>query len=161
MAGRTRARLARLGAVALASLLLSACGVVRDTVDGFHGEPPSAAGANTQSTDESGDTDVIDVVITVESDAGTASSVFIDVKGRKHSETVDEPAVDLPYTREFQVPSDTLFPLQETRVEATASPGASQISCSIRYAGEVVATHVAKGTSAKATCENQFEFGPS
>jgi uncharacterized protein YceK len=149
-----------LGAVALAALLLSACGVVRDTIDGFHGEPPSTAGANAQSTDESGDTDAINVVVTIQSDADTASDVTIDVKGRKHSETVNEPAVDLPDSKEFQVPSDTWFPLQETRAEATASPTASQISCSISYAGEVVATHVAKGASAKAICDKHFELGP-
>jgi hypothetical protein len=156
------------------------CGVVRDTIDGMNVSPsdepyPSGEAAPEprreaegegqeagEAREDTGDApgDVIVVTVAVESDGATARDLVIDIDGRKHSQNVNEQSVKLPYTADFEVPMDAMFPLKATSVQAKAADGATGISCSISYDGEVVATGESRGGQAAVACLKKFELGP-
>jgi hypothetical protein len=154
----------QLGAVIVVAMMAAAtagCGTVEDTIDGtvsgMRGDP--APSGEPVAEADSGARAIL-VTVMIESDGATASDVTVDVDARRNSQSVKEENVELPYTAEFSVPTDTMFPLKGTTVRAKASADASEISCSILYDGEVVATDLSRGDRAAVECDKEFELGP-
>ncbi|XID93369.1 hypothetical protein ACF3MZ_02190 [Paenibacillaceae bacterium WGS1546] len=133
-------------------LMLSACGIAKDTIDGMTGE---------ESKEEMGkDSDVIIVEVVIESDGDSATDLEVDINARKNPESVYFDSIDVPYREEFAVSKDAFIPLTSTLVKAEKADDASWISCTILYDGEVVANHRSRGDRAQAVCEKAFRLGP-
>jgi len=133
-----------------ALLILSACGLAKE--DGMAGE--------NSSEEMSKDADVITVEVRIESDGDSANRFEADINAKKNPESVYLESIEVPFSEKFMIPKDVFIPLTSTRVEAEAVEGASWISCTILYDGEVVATHKSRGNGAKAVCEKKIRLGP-
>lgn len=150
--GQVNMKLGRLALAASMALMLSACGVVKDSVDILPKE---------QTNEETAaNTDAIRIEVVVESDGESIVDLEVDIKGRKNSEQVKHATTKTPYKEEFTVPKDVFLPLEATHVTAGIAEDASWVSCTVRYDGEVVATHKARGDGAKAVCDKTFQWGP-
>ncbi len=133
-------------------MLFTACGMTGDTVNELDREDSS------QNTAHSSDGIVVEVL--VESDVNSVSDLGVEINGRKNPESVYWDKVEVPYKERFVIPKDTFIPLLSTHVRAEANDGASWVSCSIWYDGELVASHKSRGSGAKAVCEKKFQLGP-
>lgn len=118
-------------------------------------------GPSNSSSSEGGGLEDLTVTITVDSDSDTSGALTVELVSPSGNQSLREDSVALPFTRDFTVPTDRIFPLRDTRVEVTAGPGASYIECSITMNGEVVASHRAEGSAAQAACDRRLRLGPS
>ncbi|WP_427050617.1 hypothetical protein [Paenibacillus sp. TC-CSREp1] len=132
--------------------ILSACCNIEDASDEMNREH-----SKSQAEQNS---DVINVEVLVESDLDSVVDLKVEIDARKHPQSVYSESVEVPYRESFVVPKDTFIPLTSTHVEAGIQEGASWISCSILYDGELVVTHKSRGKGAKALCEKNFRLGP-
>lgn len=144
----------------LGLVTLSGCGVVRDTVEGMSGQEPTSQPSTPSSTTAAGEDDLI-VTITVESDADTTGELSVNIDSPGDGQSLREDSVRLPFARDFNVPTDAMFPLRATHVEVKTGPAATYIQCTISVDGQVVATHRAEGSAATATCHRKLQLGPS
>lgn len=135
-------------------ILLSACGVIKDTYEGLTGQTEQEDKAENQSED-------ILVEVIVDSDSDSISDLAIELNTRKHPESIYYESVEAPYQEEFTVSTDVPFPLTSVRVEAEASDEASEITCLILYNGEEVASHHSHGDNSRAVCKKKLQLGPS
>lgn len=135
-----------------ACLVLSACSILQDTIDGLRGADETKV--------QPEEADVIMVTLIVESDGDRAHDFEAVIQARKHPQSVYYDTITLPYKEEFTVPKDVFIPLSSTLVQAEKAADASWISCTILYDGEVVTTHRSSGDRAKAVCEKTFRLGP-
>lgn len=139
-------------------IMLSACGVLKDTYEGMTGKEKS--GENAQEISKEKQTNEIMVEVIVESDGDTVNDLEVEVIARKNPESVSFDSVEVPYNKEFSVSTDAFIPLTSTRVEASVADNANEVSCTILYDGEEVATHKSQGNNGKAICEKKFQLGP-
>ncbi|WP_289135994.1 hypothetical protein [uncultured Brevibacillus sp.] len=133
-------------------ILLSACGIVKDTIDGMTGKELNV------EVDKDSNSIIVEVV--VESDGDSVVNLGVDINARKNPESVHFDSIEVPYREEFVVPKDVPIPLTPTLVKAEVADGASWVSCTILYDGEVVATHMSRRDGGKAVCEKSFQLGP-
>ncbi|SCY05517.1 hypothetical protein SAMN05720606_102199 [Paenibacillus polysaccharolyticus] len=134
-------------------MLFTVCGMTaEDTVNELHHEESKQNTAH--------DSDGIVVEVLVESDVNSASDLEVEINARKNPESVYWDTIEVPYQERFVIPKDTFIPLISTHVRAKADDSASWISCSIKYDGELVASHKSRGSDAKAVCEKKFQLGP-
>ena len=133
-------------------IMLSACGNIEDASDEMNRE-------NSKSQAEQ-NSDVINVEVLVESDLDSVVDLKVEIDARKHPQSVYSESIAVPYRESFVIPKDTFIPLTSTHVEASIQEGASWISCSILYDGELVVNHKSRGKGAKALCEKNFRLGP-
>lgn len=127
--------------------VLSACGTIMDTSDRIAGE---------KDTDDENQSDAI----IVESDGDSVVNLEVEINARKNPESVYFDSIEVPYREEFTVPKDVPIPLTSTRVEASVADDGSEVSCTILYNGEEVATHRSQGNGGRAICEKSFRLGP-
>ena len=139
---------------------LGGCGVVQDTIDGMTGQEATSRPSSPYSPDAAG-TEDLTVTVTVESDADTTGELSVEIDAPGGGQSLREESVRLPFTRDFTVPTDTMFPLRTTHVEVEAGPTASYIECSISVDGQVVASHRAEGSAATAICDRRLQLRPS
>lgn len=133
-------------------IMLSACGTVKDTIDGMTGEESK------KEVDK--DSDAIIVEVVVESDGDSVVGLEVEINARKNPESVYFDSIEVPYREKFAVSKDVPIPLTSTLVKAGVADDASWVSCTILYDGEVVATHESRGDGGKAVCEKSFRLGP-
>ncbi|MDT0122925.1 hypothetical protein Q9R46_09750 [Paenibacillus sp. RRE4] len=134
-------------------MLFTACGMTaEDTVNELNHEESKQNTAH--------DSDGIVVEVLVESDVNSASDLEVEINARKNPESVYWDAIEVPYQERFVIPKDTFIPLLSTHVRVKANDSASWVSCSIKYDGELVASHKSRGSGAKAVCEKKFQLGP-
>lgn len=143
---------------AMTLIMLSACGVIKDTYEGMTGKEETGENAEVQSEEKQTNEIIVEVI--VESDGDTVNDLEIEVNARKNPESVYFDSVEVPYKEEFSVSKDAFIPLTSTRVVASVSDNANEVSCTILYDGEEVATHQSQGNSGKAICEKKFRLGP-
>jgi|SRR5690625_2876435 len=143
---------------AVALIMLSACGVIKDTYEGMTGEEKT--GENAEEEPEEKQSNEIIVEVIVESDGETVSDLEVEVNARKNPESVYFDSVEVPYKEEFSVSKDAFIPLTSTRVVASVADNANEVSCTILYDGEEVVTHQSQGNNGKAICEKKFRLGP-
>lgn len=139
-------------------IILTSCGVIKDTYEGMTGKEKTGENAEEQSEDKQ--TNEIMVEVIVESDGDTVNDLEIEVNARKNPESVYFDSVEVPYREDFSISKDAFIPLTSTRVVASVSDNANEVSCTILYDGEEVATHQSQGNSGKAICEKKFRLGP-
>lgn len=139
-------------------IMLSACGVIKDTYEGMTGKEETGENAEEQSEEKQSNEIVVEVI--VESDGDTVNDLEVEVNARKNPESVYFDSVEVPYREEFFVSKDAFIPLTSTRVVASVADKANEVSCTILYDGEEVATHQSQGNSGKAICEKKFQLGP-
>src|SRR5690625_2008106 len=99
---------------AMTLIMLSACGVIKDTYEGMTGKEETGENAEEQS-EEKQTTEII-VEVIVESDGDTVNDLEIEVNARKNPESVYLDSVEVPYKEEFSVSTDAFLPLTSTRV---------------------------------------------
>lgn len=131
--------------------ILSACGTIMDPSNRITGE---------KDTDDENQSDAIIVEVIVESDGDSVVDLEVEVNARKNPESVYFDSVEVPYRVEFSVSKDAFIPLTSTRVVASVADNAKEVSCTILYDGEEVATHRSQGNSGRAICEKSFRLGP-
>lgn len=134
-------------------IMLSGCGVIKSTYEGvseglFRNEK-TGENAEEQSEEE---TNEITVEIIIESDGDSVNNLEVEINSRKNPQSVYFDSIEVPYREEFTVSSDMMFPLTSTRARASVGDG-SEVSCTILYNGEEVATHQSKGDAGRAYCE--------
>src|SRR5690625_1768915 len=139
-------------------IMLSACGVLKDTYEGMTGKENSSENAQEQSEEKQSNEIIVEVI--VESDGDTVNDLEVEINARKNPESVSFDSVEVPYNEEFSVSTDAFIPLTSTRVEASVADNANEVSCTILYDGEEVATHQSQGNNGKAICEKKFQLGP-
>jgi hypothetical protein len=151
-----RSAIGRVAAVLVAgAVMLSGCGVIEDTVDGFTGSPIPTGTPDLEAADE------IVIEVRFDSDGGTARSVEVDIDSPSSPQSLREDAVDLPFSKEFTIEANEFLPFRGVTAQAEAGEGATFISCEIVMDGEVVASHHGSGSDARAECERQLRLGPS
>lgn len=143
---------------AMTLIMLSACGVIKDTYEGMTGKEKTGENAEEQSEEKQTNEIIVEVI--VESDADTVNDLEVEVNARKNPESVYFDSVEVPYRVEFSVSKDASIPLTSTRVVASVADNAKEVSCTILYDGEEVATHRSQGNSGRAICEKSFRLGP-
>ena len=131
--------------------ILSACGTIMDTSDRITSE---------KDTDDENQSDAIIVEVIVESDGDSVVDLEVEINARKNPESVYFDSMEVPYREEFTIPKDVPIPLTSTRVEASVADDGSEVSCTILYNGEEVATHRSQGNGGRAICEKSFRLGP-
>ncbi len=139
-------------------IMLSACGVIKDTYEGMTGKEKTNENAEEQSEEKQSNEMIVEVI--VESDGDTVNDLEVEVNTRKNPESVYFDSVEVPYREEFSVSKDVFIPLTSTRVVASVADHANEVSCTILYDGEEVATHRSQGNSGKTICEKKFRLGP-
>lgn len=151
----TRGRMLALWAPSLALVLvLSGCGVLEDTLEGVTGRGPDTPNA-TQAPES------LSVRVEIESDATASGELEISINSANDSQSVKESSVELPYSKDFEVPTDAPFPFRGSHVEVAAGPDASWVECRIIMDEKVVASHRSEGTGARAVCDRSLRLGPS
>lgn len=154
-----KSRFAAFAIVAACMIFASGCGLVENTVNGTIGRVPS----NPPSDPELPEIERLNLTVTVvvDSDAKTTGALTIDIDSPSGDQSLREDSVSIPFEQDFTIPTDTAFPLRNTRVEASAGPGASYVECKIIVNGDTVAAHRSTGSSATASCERGLRLGPS
>lgn len=134
--------------------VLTGCAVVEDTWEGLTGEDtsPSASAQNTSN---------ILVKVEIESDSNTSGEVEIKIEAAQDSLSYSQDTVELPFSKEFEVPSDSFFPFRNSYVEVESHPDANWVECRLIMNNEVVASHRSEGSGARAVCERGLQLGPS
>ena len=133
-------------------IVLSACGVVKNTIDGMTDKE--------LKEEKDKDSGAILVEVVVESDGDSAVDLEVEINARKNHQSVYLDSIEIPYREEFAVPKDVPIPLTSTRVKAGLADDASWVSCTFLYDGEVVAAHRSQGEGTEAVCEKTFRLGP-
>jgi len=131
-------------------IMLSGCGVIKSTYEGvseglFRNEK-TGEHAEEQSEEE------ITVEVIIESDGDSVNNLGVEINSRKNPQSVYFDSIEVPYREAFTVSTDMMFPLTSTRAWASVGDG-SEVSCTILYNGEEVATHQSKGDAGRAYCE--------
>lgn len=139
-------------------IMLSACGVIKDTYEGMTVKEKTNENAEEQSEEKQSNEIIVEVI--VESDGDTVNDLEIEVNARKNPESVYFDSVEVPYREEFSVSKDDFIPLTSTRVVASVADNANEVSCIILYDGKEVATDQSQGNNGKAICEKKFRLGP-
>lgn len=134
-------------------IMLSSCGVIKDTYEGMTDKEKTGDQIEEQSNE-------MIVEIIVESDSEIVNDLEVEINARKNPESIYFDSVEVPYREVFSVSKDVFIPLTSTRVEASVADHANEVSCTILYDGEEVATHQSQGNNGKAVCEKKFQLGP-
>lgn len=134
-------------------IIFSACGMTKDTMN-------DELDREELKQNTALDSNEIIVEVLVESDINSVTDLEVEVNARKNPESIYWDTIEVPYQERFVIPKDTFIPLISTHVRARANDSANWVSCSIKYDGELVASHKSQGNGAKAVCEKKFQLGP-
>lgn len=97
--------------------------------------------------------------VEITSDVDTAAELSVDIDANEPQQ-LEKTNASLPFDTQFDVPTNTPFPLRGFSVEATAAPGSEWIECRVTLDGQVAAEDRATGPGATATCSKQLRLGP-
>ena len=153
---------------ALALITLSGCSLIGSVVDGvssgvggtFSGFGPDG---DTRSDTGSPQSTTPDIVIEVrfDGDADTGSTARVDVDSPNSGASFREESVELPFSKEFRIATDTILPFRGVSASIEVGDGGTEVSCEIVIDDRVVASGTGAGSGSRAECERRLRLGPS